>query len=104
MSIDKFGAIISRGVGVGLIIMGVSNVASLLPCCGAASAGWTSYSPLGTNFESSGLDRTDYFVADHLFYPPAGQIVAGIVMILFSKRFGRWFARGLHDADTTGAT
>src|SRR4051794_22988332 len=51
MSTERTGVMIARAAGLILVIMGTSSLLHLLPWIdvpGAATSGWTSYSPLST--------------------------------------------------------
>ena len=106
MHLEKTGAVISRGLGLGLIIMGASALLSLLQNASpVATSEWTSYSPdLGTTTTkdaAASLHGTYYvFTSMAMFYlPSVAQAVGGFVMILLSRPIGRWLARGLNDGD-----
>ena len=109
MSIEKTGALVSRGVGVGLIIMGVSSALywPIFQPAGLVTSGWTSYSPLATTPDPmAALHDTYYSVASMttLYLPSIAQAVGGAVMLLLSRPIGRWLARGLSDRDGDDAT
>jgi hypothetical protein len=104
MSVEKTGVLVSRGVGVGLIVMGLSSVPYLpfFQPAGLPTSGWTSYSPLesATNIVQS--ISNSYFVTETImisYLPPSIQAGAGFLMILFSKPVGRWLSRGLAESD-----
>jgi hypothetical protein len=109
MSIQKTGAVVSRAAGVVLLIMAGSSLLSwpLFEPTGIPTSGWTSYSPLATNVGvtsdlATQLHDTYYtvFSSPGFFLPSAAQGIAGLAMILFSRRIGRWLAGGLSDDDT----
>jgi hypothetical protein len=107
MSMDNTGAVISRGVGLGLIVMGASALFSLpiFQPSGLATSGWTSYSPPGTTTTSDTMTHLHdtYFVLSNFtaaYLPSIAQAGAGFVMILLSRPIGRWLARGLSDRNT----
>ena len=98
----------SRGVGVGLIIIGASSLLSLpiFQPEGLATSGWTSYSPLTTNSVASGgwtssLQDTFYLTAStaSFYWPSAAEVLAGVVMIWLSKPIGRLLTKGLRESD-----
>jgi hypothetical protein len=108
MSIEKTGAVISRGIGVGLIVIAASSLLYLpiFQPSGMATSGWTSYSPNGTTTTTSDLMtqlHDTYFVMSNFaagYLPSVAQAVAGFVMILLSRPIGRWRAKGLSEGDT----
>jgi heme/copper-type cytochrome/quinol oxidase subunit 1 len=112
MSIQKTGAVVSRAAGVVLLIIAGSSLLSwpLFEPSGQATSGWTSYSPLATNVTATSglvtqLHDTYYtaFSSPGFYLPSAVQGIAGLVMILFSRRIGCWLAGGLSDGDTNNA-
>jgi heme/copper-type cytochrome/quinol oxidase subunit 1 len=111
MSIEKTGAVISRGIGVGLIVMAASSLLHLpiFQPSGMATSGWTSYSPNGTTTTTPDLTtqlHDTYFVISNMaagYLPSAAQAAAGFVMILLSRPIGRRLAKGLREGDTHDA-
>jgi heme/copper-type cytochrome/quinol oxidase subunit 1 len=107
MNLEKTGAVISRGIGVGLIILGASSLLylPLFQPSGAPSSGWTSYSPgnsadLPTDLATHLQDT--YFVVSNFaagYLPSVAQTVAGFVLIFLSRPIGRWLAKGLGEKD-----
>jgi hypothetical protein len=100
MSMENMGALVARGVGIGLIVMAVCSM--LWWPLGGASSGWTSYSPTSTkNDPVTTLQDTYYSILSvtTLFLPSLAQIAAGAVMIFLSRPVGRWLARGLDEKD-----
>lgn len=104
------GALVSRGCGICLLVLGATSLLGLpdFDSHGPALSGWTSYSPLGTNAlaAASGtdmtfLDDTYFLIAHHPSrYLPSGlQILIGAAMLWWSRTIGTWLARGLDDAD-----
>jgi hypothetical protein len=105
MSIEKTGALVSRGVGVGLIIMGVSTALywPIFQTPGLGTSGWTSYSPPATAPDPVTLAHDAYYsvtTISTLYLPSLAQGVAGAVMLLLSGPIGCWLARGLSDRAT----
>ena len=109
MSIQKTGAVVSRAAGVVLLVIAGSSLLSwpLFEPSGMAMSGWTSYSPMDTNANTvsaliTQLQDTSYIASSSpgFYLPSALQGFAGLVMILFSRRIGRWLAGGLSDGDT----
>ena len=112
MSIHKTGAVVSRAAGLVLLVIAGSSLLSwpLFEPPGMARSGWTSYSPLATNADTTTtlmtqLHDTYYslFSSPGFNLPRAVQGIAGLVMILFSRRIGRWLAGGLTKGDTQSA-
>ena len=106
MSIEKTGALVSRGIGVGLIIIGVSSALYFVPSfyvpSGMVTSGWTSYSPLAPNTGPlAGLRNTIYSVNSITWFylPSIVQTLVGIFMLVCSRSVGRWLAKGLSDRD-----
>ena len=104
MTADAMGTLISRGVGLGLILVGVGS-ACFVPLLDQprAISGWTSYSPptlLPDMRNTSGSSFSTYFSnRSNLYLPSIAQTGAGAIMFLLSKPIGRWLARGLADPD-----
>ena len=93
MSIEKTGALVSRGVGVGLIIMGVSSALHwpIFQPTGLVTSGWTSYSPLTTTPDPMAALHNAYFSVTSmptLYLPSIVQSFAGTVMLLLSRPIG----------------
>jgi hypothetical protein len=108
MHIEKTGALVSRGIGAGLMIMGVSSILywplSYYEPSGLVTSGWTSYSPNATTTtQTVGLqDRFYLFITNwQLYVPSSAQILAGLFMLVWSKPVGRWLASGLDDREET---
>ena len=104
MSIQKTGAVVSRAAGVVLLVMAGSSLLSwpLFEPFGRARSGWTSYSPLATSTDTVTQLNDTFYVAlssPGFYLPGAVQGLAGLVMILFSRRIGRWLAGGLSDRE-----
>jgi hypothetical protein len=108
MSVEKTGALVSRGVGVALIIMGVSSMlywpSSYFLPSGLVTSGWTSYSPLATTTTvdpAVGIrDSFESFaIMAKLYLPNVAQLLGGVCMLVWSKPVGRWLARGLSDEE-----
>lgn len=94
---------VSRGVGVVLLILAVSSVLSwpLFYSSGVAVSGWTSYSPLGTNAPSGMITVIEPAAVDLSHWlPPAAEGIAGLILILFSRPIGAWLAGGLRGGDS----
>ena len=105
MNPDNLGALVCRGVGLLLLLLGLSVVFSAFffgssaltrwtAYVGAHSPGWTSYAP-PPRPEPSLAMTLRFFVAYNL--PYLLQVVAGVVLLLFSRPIGRLLARGLFD-------
>jgi hypothetical protein len=112
MSVHKTGAVVSRAAGFVLLVISGSSLLSwpMFEPPGMAMSGWTSYSPLVTNPNTTAglmtqLHDTYYTTFSSLgFYlPSAVQGIVGLVMIFFSRRIGRWLAGGLTDGDSNAA-
>ena len=109
---EKTGAPVSRGVGVALIILGLSSALywPLFHPSGMATSGWTSSSSGSTTTIAKDLATTlhdTYYVVatTATFYVPSlAQALAGLAMMFFSKPIGRWLARGLSDKDDDDIT
>jgi hypothetical protein len=91
---------VSRAAGVILLVMAVSSVLSW-PVIEPSMA-WTS--SLATNvIVTSDLTTqlhaaySTVFSSPGFYLPSATQGIAGLAMILFSRRVGRWLAGGLSD-------
>src|SRR2546421_10768703 len=93
MSIDKMGAVVARGIGVGLIVMALSSLCSVsffLPTGLVTVAGQMA--------DFSGIYHVIKMAAG-LYGPVIMQALAGVLMISFSRFVGRWLARGLEEDD-----
>lgn len=111
MKVIAAGALVSRGVGVGLVLMGATSLFYLpaLDPAGMSFSGWTSYSPLATNPPAitvsksfaTQLHDTYFLIAANpaLYLPAVLQILLGTAMLWWSRTIGRWLARGLDRAD-----
>ena len=95
MRAEHFATILARGLGLGLIIVGASDSLYAFPFAGAASSGWTSYSPLGGTPSSS----STFFAWSSIgvVLPCLAQLAVGSAMLLLGKPIGRWLARGLKE-------
>src|SRR5258708_6983724 len=102
MNIHQTGALVSRGVDVGLVVMGFSssiNWPIFWPDGGAVS-GWTSYSPQTVNVDAVTQLHDTYFTITNMvaaYGPGLLQVTTGLLMIVLSKRVGRWLSSGLSD-------
>ena len=97
MSIDKIGAVVARGIGLGLIIMALSSLCSVsffLPTGLVTVAGQMA--------DFSGIYHVLRMAAG-LYGPFIMEAVAGLLMISFSRFVGRWLARGLEEDDGRSA-
>ena len=108
MSIEKTGALVSRGIGVGLIIMGASSALywPIFQPTGLVTSGWTSYAPSATTTDPMAALHDAYYSVSSmttLYLPSIAQTIAGAVMLLLSRPIGRWLARGLSERDTDDA-
>jgi hypothetical protein len=96
---EHFAAIIVRGVGLGLILFGLTATLFALPFIEPmASSGWTSYSPLNTT--PTGASTSVVAVESislSTFLPAVAQMIAGSALIWFGRPVGRWLAHGLRD-------
>ena len=93
MSIDKIGAVVARGLGLGLIIMALSSLCSV-----------SFFLPTGlVTISGQMADFTGIYhvirMAAGLYGPFIMEAVAGVLMISFSRFVGRWLTRGLDDND-----
>ena len=109
MNSESIGAMISRAVGVVLIITGASSLLSFLPMftpADTAIAGWTSYSSLVTNVSSLHLHDSYYVVGGgwNALVPGIVQAAAGLLMIFLCQPMGRLLARGLNKPDGPSTT
>ena len=95
---EHFAAIIVRGLGLGLILYGLTSSLFALPFLEPmASSGWTSYSPLNTTPASASTSFVVASVSWSALLPAMAQMIAGAALIWFSRPVGRWLARGLKD-------
>ena len=111
MNAKSVAALMSRGIGLILVIIGFTSLFNLpvFEPSGLATSGWTSYSPLGTNqtvptmspgFTGQWQD-TYFLIASNpsLLLPSALQLLSGLALMWWSQIVGGWLARGLERED-----
>ena len=95
---EHFAAIIVRGLGLGFVLLGLTSSLFALPFLEpVASSGWTSYSPLNTPLAGASTSVVVASISWSALLPAVAQMIAGSVLIWFSRLVGRWLARGLKD-------
>jgi len=100
MRADQTGIVVARGIGLGLILLGVCHGASTVTIFEpSVSSGWTSYSPLTSPGTSTPAIDYSYATWAGLWLPCLAQLTFGSALILFSKPVGRWLARGVREGD-----
>jgi hypothetical protein len=105
MNMEKTGALVSRGIGIGLIILGLSSALywPVFHRSGMATSGWTSSSSGSSATVAKDLATTlhdTYYVITstaEFYVTSLAQALAGLAMMFFSRPIGRWLARGLSD-------
>jgi hypothetical protein len=107
MKTEMIGAVASRAVGVGLIVMAVCSALfwPFFSSSGMATSGWTSYSPPATTTDPLLNLKDAYYVVSSVgagYLPNLAQILAGVVMIILCRPIGRWLAKGLTDRENGG--
>src|SRR5690349_4405893 len=95
---EHLAAIIVRGLGLGLVLFGLTSSLFALPFLEpVTSSGWTSYSPLNTPSAGTNASYVIASVSWSALLPAVAQMLAGSFLIWFSRPVGRWLARGLKD-------
>lgn len=103
MRTEQIAALISRGVGLALLVFGISTALYWLPLQATAKAGWTSYPPTSATSAEDALHDTYYVIGTSLGWwylvPSVGQAVVGGALMVFSRTIGRVLATGLRSTD-----
>ncbi len=93
MNPDNLGALLCRGVGLLLLLLGASYLLPVLLF--GPRSGWTSYAPMGR------VEQPDFWslflLGVRWNLPAVAQLVGGVLLLIFGRFFGRLLASGLFD-------
>ncbi|MCD6051216.1 MAG: hypothetical protein K0Q55_2619 [Verrucomicrobia bacterium] len=99
MTLSQAGALVSRAVGVMLIVSGGGTLLSIiLLALTASGGGGTSHSP--PIFYGPGALPTQFAINLTMLSLPAVRVVFGLMLIFFSRAAGHYLVKGLSEKDS----